>query len=105
MMRIFIADDSAPMRERIKDLLSEVRGVEIVGHARDALEAKRSIPEVKPDVVILDIRMPKGNGIDVLKAIKGAKSVPMVIMLTNYTLLEKPPATPSCPRLTGKQHF
>ena len=83
-MRVFIADDSQIMRERLKEMLSETPGVEIIGEAGQGGEAIRDIIESKPDVVILDIRMPGGNGIDVLQAIKKGDPAPTVIMLTNY---------------------
>jgi CheY-like chemotaxis protein len=50
----------------------------------EALEAVDFIPKLKPDVVILDVRMPGKNGIDVLKQIKTDESPPIVIMFTNY---------------------
>lgn len=83
-MKVFIADDSAPVRERLKTMLSELQGVEIIGQAGDAVEATKSILELKPDVVILDIRMPGGGGIDTLRNIKRVTPAPRVIMLTNY---------------------
>jgi DNA-binding NarL/FixJ family response regulator len=69
-------------------LLSGIGKVEIVGQARDAAEAIMSIRESKPDVVILDVRMPEGTGIDVLRAIHEEKPAPRVIMLTNYPLAQ-----------------
>jgi DNA-binding NarL/FixJ family response regulator len=83
-MKVFIADDSAMFRERLKELLSEVTGIEIIDEAGDGTEAIRGIQELKPDLVILDIRMPGGNGIDTLKNIKKMKQAPVVIMITNY---------------------
>lgn len=83
-MKVFIADDSAPVRERLKTMLSELQGVEVAGQAGDAVEATKSILELKPDVVILDIRMPGGGGIDTLRNIKRVTPAPRVIMLTNY---------------------
>jgi len=65
-------------------MLSELKNVEVIGEAKSALEAKEAIPGLKPDVVILDIRMPGGNGIEVLKHIKKGRNPPVVIMLTNY---------------------
>jgi len=81
---VFIVDDSAVFRERLIDMLSELKGVEIVGEAGGPHEAIKAIQKLKPDAVILDIRMPGGNGIEVLKKIKKDKPAPMVIMLTNY---------------------
>jgi len=83
-MRVFIADDSALVRERLISMLSELKEIEIVGQAQDPIEATNSILKLKPDLVILDIRMPGGSGIDVLKRIKKNKSAPVVIILTNY---------------------
>ncbi|MDZ7260620.1 MAG: response regulator transcription factor [candidate division KSB1 bacterium] len=83
-MRVFIADDSAIVRERLRAMLSELPEIEIVGEAQDPVEATSSIRALKPDAVILDIRMPGGSGIDVLQNIKQDKPAPMVIILTNY---------------------
>jgi DNA-binding NarL/FixJ family response regulator len=57
-MRLFIADDSKVVRERLSALLSELDSVEIFGQARAVQEAISSIRELKPDLVILDIKMP-----------------------------------------------
>lgn len=83
-MKVFIADDSAPVRQRLKTMLSELQGLEVIGQAEDAGEATKSILELKSDVVILDIRMPGGSGIDILRNIKRVAPGPRVIMLTNY---------------------
>jgi len=83
-MRVFIVDDSDLLRQRLGALLSQMQGIEVVGEARDALEATKLILNLKPEVVILDIRMPAGSGIDVLQNIKRATPAPKVIMLTNY---------------------
>jgi len=84
-MKIFIADDSAVVRERLIEMLSELPEIEIIGQAQDGLEATNLIKKLNPDVVILDIRMPRENGIDVLQNIKRDKQAPIVIMLTNYS--------------------
>ena len=83
-MKVFIADDSQVLRERLHEMLSEVPGVEIMGYAQDVPEALTSIKTLQPDVVILDIRMPGGSGIDVLQDIKNTKQTPIIIVLTNY---------------------
>jgi DNA-binding NarL/FixJ family response regulator len=83
-MKVFIADDSMVLRERLVEMLSEVPGVEIIGHAQDVPEALTSIEKLNPDVVILDIRMPGGSGMDVLQDIKRKQQAPTVIILTNY---------------------
>ncbi|MCB0173977.1 MAG: response regulator transcription factor, partial [Anaerolineae bacterium] len=55
-----------------------------VGQAETVAEAVTAIQKLHPDVVILDIRMPGGSGIDVLKRVKQGEVTPMVIILTNY---------------------
>jgi DNA-binding NarL/FixJ family response regulator len=83
-MRLFIADDSEILRLRLIDMLSEIEGIEIIGQAQNSLDAIESIEELNPHVVILDIRMPQVNGIEVLEAIKKDDESPTVIIFTNY---------------------
>ena len=83
-MRLFIADDSEILRVRLIDMLSEIEGIEIIGQAQESLEALESIQKLNPHVVILDIRMPRINGIKVLEAIKKDDESPTVIIFTNY---------------------
>ncbi|MBL1138256.1 MAG: response regulator transcription factor [Chloroflexi bacterium] len=83
-MKVFIADDSRVVRERLTTLLNEVAEVEIVGQAENVAEAISAIGNLQPDVVILDIRMPDGSGIDVLRQIKQDGAGPIIIILTNY---------------------
>jgi two-component system response regulator DevR len=84
MLKVFIADDSALVRERLAALISEIEGVEVVGQARDAPEALEGIQHLRPDAVTLDIRMPGNNGIQVLELIKKSTAAPVVIMLTAF---------------------
>jgi DNA-binding NarL/FixJ family response regulator len=84
-MRLLIADDSEILRSRLVDMLSEIEDLDIVGEAADFKEALRAIDLLKPDVVILDIRMPGEEGIIVLEDIKKIKEKgPMVIVFTNF---------------------
>lgn len=84
-MKVFIADDSSEIRKRIIAMLSDlVERIEMIGEAENVQDAINSIHEFDPDVVILDIRMPGGSGIDVLKKIKKKNEVPVIIILTNY---------------------
>lgn len=83
-MKVFIADDSKIFRDRLKEMLAELTEIEIIGEAENILETKKRIRKLNPDIVILDIRMPDGSGIDILKHIKKNNQVPAVIILTNY---------------------
>ena len=88
MKRIFIADDSEVLRIRLVEVLSEIEGIEIIGEADTANDAIKAIKNLKPDVVILDIRMPGGNGIEALEAVKMVENPPLVIMFTSYPYLQ-----------------
>ena len=83
MMRLFIADDSENTRKSLAGYLSDIEGIEIVGEAGDWAEATDAIQELVPDVAILDIQMPNGNGVVPLRAIKRSKLPPKIIMFTN----------------------
>jgi DNA-binding NarL/FixJ family response regulator len=88
-LQVFIADDSALVRERLISLLGDLSGVEIVGQAQDAAHAAQMILDLKPDAVTLDLRMPGGTGLEVLQEIRrempGFEQAPVVIMLSNYS--------------------
>ena len=79
-----IVDDSAVIRRRLVSLLSEIKGVHLVGEASNAVDGAALIRKLKPDVVILDIRMPDRSGISLLEDIKQDPQVPTIIILTNY---------------------
>ena len=81
---VFIADDSLVVREHLVTMLDELAGIVIVGQAETVAEAISAIGKLRPDVVILDIHMPDGSGIDVLQTIKQDEPAPVVIVLTNY---------------------
>ena len=83
-MKCFIVDDSELVVERVRALLSNIEGLEFIGQATNAKDAVEAIERLKPDVVILDIRLIGGNGMNVLERIKKEQSPPVVIMLTNY---------------------
>ena len=83
-LKVFIADDSPIIRERLVEMLSNIRDVEIIGQAGDGIEAQSLILEKYPDVVIMDIRMPGKNGIKVMRCIKKEKPYIKIIIITNY---------------------
>jgi DNA-binding NarL/FixJ family response regulator len=83
-MRVFIADDSMVVVERLADLLGEVPGVQLVGRASDAPQAIHSILEMNPDAVILDLQMPGGTGLEVLRAVRRTHPSLYVLICTNF---------------------
>lgn len=76
-----LVDDDALARERLRDLAQEVPLVEVIGEAADGTSAVRVIDELRPDLVFLDIEMPAGSGLDVVRRIEHH---PAVIFTTAY---------------------
>jgi two-component system chemotaxis response regulator CheB len=83
-IRVLVVDDSAFMRFSITRHLSETPGLQVVGAARDGVEALALIPQLKPDVVTLDVEMPRMDGLTVLREIMAHQPLP-VIMLSSLT--------------------
>ena len=83
-MKIFIVEDSTLLRERLGELVSEIKGVKMVGSANDAQMALDVMSTLKPDVVILDIRLPNGSCIEILQKLKSQPLSPRVIMFTAF---------------------
>jgi len=81
---LYIVDDSRILCEHLIGMLADLEDIEVIGQAQDPLEAIESIQKLNPQVVILDIRMPRGSGLDVLEAVKKNKDSPKVIIFTNY---------------------
>lgn len=84
-MNVFIVEDSDLMREHLEFMLSEIPGIEVIGHAVDEHGAVERINSELPDLVILDLNLQSGSGIDVLKNIKEHHASIKVMVLTNYT--------------------
>ena len=84
-IRIAIADDHAVLREGMRNLLEREKDMEVVGEAGDGYEIVNLVSEVKPDVVLMDIVMPKLNGIEATKQIKQINPVTNVLILTAYS--------------------
>jgi len=67
--RVLICDDSAFMRMVIKDILDSQKGLVVVGQARDGMEAVEKATQLNPDVITMDVEMPKLNGLEAMKII------------------------------------
>jgi DNA-binding NarL/FixJ family response regulator len=83
-LRLLIADDSAALRERLTMMFSSIPGIEVVGQAADVPTAAAAISRLRPDIVVLDIQMPGGSGIDVLREVKHSWPDTVAMMLTNH---------------------
>jgi len=83
-VKILLADDEAPARERLSSLLTEIGGNEIVGAAANGREALELADRLRPDVVLLDIRMPGIDGLEAATHLAGYEQPPAVIFTTAY---------------------
>lgn len=79
-----IADDHTIVREGLMKLLKEEDGIEVIGEAKDGREAVEIVQTLKPDIVIMDIAMPKLNGIEATRQIKQAKIETKIIILSMH---------------------
>ena len=85
MIRVLIVDDSLFIRTILRDLLKDSPEIEIVGTAVNGIDALAKIADLKPDVVTLDIEMPRMNGLEVLEALRKERVRPKVIVLSTLT--------------------
>lgn len=79
-IRVFIVDDSLLFRKVLIDNLSQNPNIEVVGYAIDAFDAERKIPLLKPDVVTVDVEMPRISGIDFVKKLLPKYAVPVILV-------------------------
>ncbi|MEA3103078.1 response regulator transcription factor [Caballeronia mineralivorans] len=85
MLKIFLVEDSPLVRRRIAALIGAIKGVEIVGEAEDASDALSGIAAGEADVVIVDLRLTGGSGLDVLAGLAQSSRPVITIVLTNYS--------------------
>jgi len=88
MIRVLLADDQTLVRAGFRVLLGEEEGIEVIGEARDGSEAVRQATELRPDVVLMDIRMPHLDGIEATRRIVLDESSPRILVLTTFALDE-----------------
>lgn len=81
---MFLLDDHEVVRRGLADLLQSSGDIEVVGESGSAQEAARRIPALRPDVAILDARLPDGNGIDVCRDVRAVDSSIKGLILTSY---------------------
>jgi DNA-binding NarL/FixJ family response regulator len=84
VLKIFLVDDSAPVRERIEAMLASIPCLQVIGQAADADAAVRGILDGQPDIVVLDLKLGEASGFDVLRALREAGSRAEVYMLSNF---------------------
>jgi DNA-binding NarL/FixJ family response regulator len=84
MIRVVLADDQTLVRRGIRSLLELAGGISVVAEAADGDEAVAAIVRERPDVVLLDVRMPRKDGLQVLRELQGASALPPTILLTTF---------------------
>jgi len=84
VIRVFIADDQLLIRQGIRTLLEMDGGVAIAGEASDGEETVQRVPASSPDVLLLDIRMPRKGGLDVLRDLSARDALPATLILTTF---------------------
>jgi DNA-binding NarL/FixJ family response regulator len=84
VIKVMLVDDQNLVRKGVRSLLELSEEIEVVAEAADGAEAIRMIPEVSPDVVLLDMRMPGLSGLDVLKRLSADQALPPTIILTTF---------------------
>jgi DNA-binding NarL/FixJ family response regulator len=84
MIKVMLVDDQNLVRKGVRSLLELSEEIEVIAEAPDGMEAIRMIPEVQPDVVLLDMRMPGLSGVDVLRKLNDEGTLPPTIILTTF---------------------
>ncbi|MGR6964458.1 response regulator transcription factor [Geodermatophilus sp. URMC 61] len=85
VITVFLLDDHEVVRRGLSDILGSDPGITVVGEARTASEALARVPALKPDVAILDVRLPDGDGVTVCRELRSRMPQLTVVMLTSYS--------------------
>ncbi len=83
-IRVLLVDDQTLVRQGVRALLSLAEGIEVVAEANDGRQAIEVIPQILPDVVLMDMRMPVMSGLEALQALAASGQLPPTIILTTF---------------------
>jgi DNA-binding NarL/FixJ family response regulator len=83
-IRVFLVEDQTIVRQGLKSLLAYAGDLEVAGEASDGEAAVAAVADAMPDVLLLDIRMPKKNGLEVLQALSAQGRLPPTLILTTF---------------------
>src|SRR4051812_4094625 len=83
-IRVFLVDDHEIVRRGVRELLESCEDLEVVGEAGTAEEALSRIPPTRPDVAVLDMRLPDGNGVEVCREIRSRDASINCLILTSF---------------------
>jgi DNA-binding NarL/FixJ family response regulator len=85
LVSVLLVEDSLPLRARLRELVERIDGLRVVDEVASVSEALSAVERQGPDVVLLDVSLPDGSGIDLLRAIRPLSPRPAVIVLTANT--------------------
>jgi two-component system response regulator NreC len=85
MIRVVVADDHHLVRQGIRALLEKAKDIQVVGEAADGVEALQQIRDLRPDVVVMDIVMPRLNGTQALEQLRAIRPATRVVILSMYS--------------------
>ena len=83
-IRVLLADDHPVVRSGIRNLLEKASGIKVVGEASDGEEALNMVQDIQPDILLLDMEMPKLRGVDVAKQLRATGSPVRILVLSAY---------------------
>ena len=83
-LRVFVVDDHEVVRRGVRDLLNAADDVDVVGEASTVAEALARVPASRPDVAVLDVRLPDGNGVELCRELRSRMPALSCLMLTSY---------------------
>ncbi|MBP5938218.1 response regulator [Streptomyces acidiscabies] len=83
-IRVFLLDDHEVVRRGVRELLAVEDGIEVIGEAGTAAEALARIPALRPDVAVLDVRLPDGSGVEVCREIRSQDPSLKCLILTSF---------------------
>ncbi|GAB2485404.1 response regulator [Nocardiopsis aegyptia] len=84
-IRVFLVDDHEVVRRGVGSLLADEADIDVVGEAGTAARARARIPAIAPDVVVLDVRLPDGDGVTLCREIRSLLPETRILMLTSYS--------------------
>ena len=84
MISVCLVDDQNLVRQGVRSLLDLAEDIRVVAECADGAQAVQDIPRIKPDVVLLDLRMPNMSGLEVLQALSARNELPPTIILTTF---------------------
>jgi DNA-binding NarL/FixJ family response regulator len=82
VIRVLIVDDSNLFREALANFVAELEGILVVGRVRDGVEALEAVTDLRPDVILMDLMMPRLDGIEATRSVKRSPHAPAVVMCT-----------------------